>query len=71
MPVRKGGWTAEDIEKLKSMAGKMPVREIAARLGRTQGATAVEASKLGISLRRPRRERLNGTHHGANVPITS
>jgi hypothetical protein len=54
MPGRKGGWTAEEIAKLKSMAGKMPVRQIAAQLGRSPGATAVEASKLGISLRRPR-----------------
>lgn len=67
MPVRKGGWTTEDIEKLKSLAGKMPVSQIAAQLGRSRGATAVEASKLKISLRRHRGERLNGTHHSADV----
>jgi hypothetical protein len=30
----------------------VPREEIAAQLGRTVGATAVEASKLGLSLRR-------------------
>ena len=48
---RKGGWTEDDIAKLKAMAGKEPGPRIAAELGRTLGATYVEASKLGLSLR--------------------
>jgi hypothetical protein len=44
-------WTEDDIAKLKRMAGKVPAKDIAAELGRTRGATVVEASKLRISLR--------------------
>jgi hypothetical protein len=51
MPYRKRAWTEDDIAKLKTMAGKMPAQQIAAELGRTLGATNVEASKLGLSLR--------------------
>jgi len=51
MPDRKGGWTEDDIAKLKAMAGKKPGPRIAEELGRTLGATYVEASKLGLSLR--------------------
>ena len=50
MPASK--WTEDDIAKLKSMAGKFPARDIAAELGRSWGAVAVEASKLKLSLRR-------------------
>ena len=66
MPSRKGGWTAEEIAKLKRMAGKMPAREIAAELGRTRSATAGEASKQGISLRY-HGARLNRIHHKADA----
>jgi hypothetical protein len=51
MPRTKRTWTESDIAKLKSMAGKIPAKEIAAELGRTPGAINVEASKLRISLR--------------------
>jgi hypothetical protein len=44
-------WSEDDIAKLKSMAGKLPAKDIAAELGRSAGATVVEASKLKISLR--------------------
>jgi hypothetical protein len=44
-------WSEEDIAKLKSMAGKMPAKEIAAQLQRSPGAVCVEASKLKIPLR--------------------
>ena len=57
MPYRKRGWTEDDIAKLKAMAGKEPGARIAAELGRTLGAVAVEASKLGLSLRINRRSR--------------
>ena len=51
MPDNRRPWTEAEIAKLKSMAGKLPTKEIAAELGRSQGATMVEASKLKISLR--------------------
>ena len=44
-------WTEEEIVKLKSMAGSLPLMEIAAKLRRSPGATAVAASKLKVSLR--------------------
>jgi hypothetical protein len=44
-------WTEDDIAKLKSMAGRFTLSEIAAELGRTKGATAIAASKLKIPLR--------------------
>jgi hypothetical protein len=52
MPDNRRTWTEEDIAKLKSMAGKFARKDIAKELGRTAGATAVEASKLGLSLSR-------------------
>jgi hypothetical protein len=45
------GWTAEDIEKLKRLAGKRPLAEIAAEVSRTPGALAVKAHELKISLK--------------------
>jgi hypothetical protein len=48
-------WSEDDVAKLKSMAGRRPAKEIAAELGRTAGATVVEASKLKISLNTRRR----------------
>lgn len=44
-------WSEDEIAKLKSLAGRHSVKEIAAELGRTAGATTVEASKLKISLK--------------------
>ena len=38
-------WTEDDIAKLKSMAGRLTLKDIAAELGRRKGATAVVASK--------------------------
>lgn len=49
MPDNRRPWTEEDIAKLKSMAGKLALKDIAKQLGRTAGATAVEASKLKVS----------------------
>jgi hypothetical protein len=43
-------WSEDDVAKLKSLAGRRSAEEIAAELGRTTGATVVEASKLKISL---------------------
>jgi hypothetical protein len=50
-PKSKQRWNEDDIAKLKAMAGKEPGDRIAAELGRTLGATAVQASKRGLSLR--------------------
>jgi hypothetical protein len=49
-------WSEEDIAKLESMAGAHPVIEIAAKLRRSPAAVAVEASKLGLSLRTRHKE---------------
>jgi hypothetical protein len=49
MPILKS-WTEADNAKLKNLAGKHPPAKIAAELGRTVGATVVQASKLKISL---------------------
>jgi hypothetical protein len=58
MPNR--GWTVNDIAKLKSLAGKLPVMEIAAELGRSPGATILKAYQLRLSLRCPRAEQHTG-----------
>jgi hypothetical protein len=44
-------WSTEDIAKLNDMAQKIPFTEIASQLGRTPGATVVQAHKMKISLR--------------------
>ena len=49
MPYPK--WTDEDIAKIKSLAGKVPAKDIARELGRTPASLAVRASKLKIPLR--------------------
>jgi len=51
MPRSRRIWTEDDRAKLKSMAGKVPVWQIAAELHRSAGATAAEACKMGLSLR--------------------
>ena len=40
-------WTNADNVKLRSLAGKIPTKEIAAQLGRSMGATVVQASAFG------------------------
>lgn len=49
-------WTEEDISKLKGLATKLPLKDIAAELGRSPGATVLKAHQLRISLRCPRAE---------------
>ena len=56
---------ADEIVKLKAMAGKEPGERIAAELGRTLAAIQTEASKLGLSLRTKRRSRSTQTADGA------
>ena len=46
-------WSEDDVAKLKSLAGRRSAKEIAAELGRTAGATVVEAStKISLDTRR-------------------
>jgi hypothetical protein len=61
-------WTEDDIAKLKRMAGKVPAKDIAAELGRSRGATVVEASKLRLSLRCSKRQQPTGADQGASAP---
>jgi hypothetical protein len=45
-------WTATDVRELKSLAKKkIGVAKISKALKRSPGATAVKATKLGVSLR--------------------
>ena len=39
----------QDVEELKEMAEKLPLKDLAKRLNRTQSATRVQAGKLGLS----------------------
>ena len=51
-------WTEDDNAELKSLAGKMPATRLAVELGRSPGATVMQACKLKVSLRtRRHRER--------------
>jgi hypothetical protein len=59
MAVRRE-WTKSDIRELKSLARKVPARQIARKLRRSEGAVRQKAFTLGTSLgtqrRRPRRK---------------
>jgi hypothetical protein len=43
-------WTAEEEVRLRELAGRVPVAEIARGLGRTEKAVGWRASALGLSL---------------------
>jgi hypothetical protein len=45
-------WTEDDVAKLRTMAKKYPVDQIAHELGRGTPSIYVKAHELGISLRR-------------------
>ena len=64
MPKSKRPWNEDDVAKLKAMAGKEPGERIAAVLGRTR-ATAVQASKRGLSLRIKRPSKTKTDEDGA------
>jgi hypothetical protein len=55
MAITKRSWTADDNAKLKDLAGKQTVQEIAKELGRSEGAVAVQACKMELSLSTGRR----------------
>ncbi|MGV7212471.1 hypothetical protein [Bradyrhizobium sp. UFLA05-112] len=51
MPSWKKSWNEEDIKKLKTLAGTMPVTMIAKELGRTTGTVLAKAVEQNISIR--------------------
>ena len=58
MPARRAvrrEWTKTDIRELKSLARKVPARQIARRLRRSEGAVRQKAFTLGTSLGTQRR----------------
>ena len=67
MPDPRRYWMADEIVKLKAMAGNEPAERIATELGRTLAAVQTEASKLGLSLRTKRRSRSTQTTDGASA----
>ncbi len=48
-------WTKSDVRELKSLARKVPARQIARNLKRSEGAVRQKAFSLGTSLRSRRR----------------
>jgi hypothetical protein len=50
-------WTRGDVRELKSLAKKVPARQIARRLRRSEGAVRQKAFVLGTSLSTGRRRR--------------
>ena len=65
----KRRWNEDDIARLKAMAGKEPGQRIAAQLGRSLGATAVQACKQGLSLRIKRRSRNVNVEQDTSVGV--
>jgi hypothetical protein len=43
-------WTYQEVKVLRQLAGKVPPKEIAARVGRTHRATREKARRLGVAL---------------------
>jgi len=50
-------WTKSDVRQLKSLAKKVPARQIARKLRRSEGAVRQKAFVLGTSLGTRRRRR--------------
>jgi hypothetical protein len=71
MPITRRPWNADDVAKLRQLAGKLTPKQISDEIGRTEGAVVVEASKLKLSLRTGRRTgrppRLNATEAQAGA----
>ena len=57
-------WTEYDNAKLKRLAGTKSLADLAAELGRTEGAVMVQASKLKVSVahKKPRRASFYNPH---------
>ena len=64
-------WTANEIEKLRRLAGKRRPAEIATELGRTRGSLAVKAHELKISLRvvEGRSEKPDSNENAAGINV--
>lgn len=62
-------WTEEDIVKLRNLAGTKKAHAVAMDLGRTVGATVMQASKLKISMSK-RRYRLLHNQRGGNQMLS-
>jgi hypothetical protein len=55
--MKRINWNADEVSRLKGMAGKFPAAHIATELGRGLAATVAKAHKLQVSLRmKPRQE---------------
>jgi hypothetical protein len=46
--MNRRAWTKEDDARIKDLAGKVSLKEISRQLNRSEGATRVQASKLGV-----------------------
>ena len=46
----KQDWTTEEVEKLRALAGTMPLTQIAAELDRTTGAVLAKATEEKLSV---------------------
>jgi hypothetical protein len=46
--MKRRAWTKEDDARIKDLAGKVSLKEISRQLNRSEGATRVQASKLGV-----------------------
>jgi hypothetical protein len=44
-------WTEKDNDKLRKLAGKVSLEELALQLNRTEGASRAQARKLGVSVK--------------------
>jgi hypothetical protein len=44
-------WTEKDNDKLRKLAGKVSLEELALQLNRTEGASRAQAWKLGVSVK--------------------
>ena len=55
-------WTEYDNAKLKRLAGTKSLADLAAELGRTEGAVIMQASKLKISMAYKKSRRATFTH---------
>jgi hypothetical protein len=67
MTVMHRPWTANEIETLRALAGKVPPAEIARRIGRTKAATSIKAHELHLSLRRASTSQENANWASSSV----
>ena len=63
-------WTEDENAKLKRLAGTMSPADVAAEMGRTEGAVMVQASKLKVSLASKNQRRAKFTYPQSAPPST-